>query len=437
MSEVIVDSVDVEVDNPHIIVTPDEIVVGDSGAFNMVQLGNVIDNSIGDIINTFTHTVTSTVTDNSSRITEIKTLTTGFKNELIEAFAQLQILRDVYSSDKEAYALELKTFRASFNESLATLTQELKAYANDKEAYARQLVAFKAQIDEASSTYLNQITSMTQRIDGGLLATNQSIESLSSSVDTKIGEVESSVNSSITNTKNTLTQSITKTKNDLTQTIQTAKADVREEMSVRIGEVGVSISDVRSILSSTTSTANSAYWKADQALDKAQSVSTWKALVEQVIKSPSGQVTGFDFGASGGSNNSNEKSHFNIYAKDINLVSNGKKIIGVKNGEPYIDGSVLRLDSSGDFYEYDVVVIPRTEFVQGDRFPHKYRHYFNLKRAGLYVVTYSKMASDTVVDEYMGVSQVGYVDKWHHAYAGISFMGWSGKMKFEIYKYGL
>lgn len=440
----VTDCTPIEVSDERVVVNKDEIVVSEEGGFfyNFNSIYEVIDNSVGDIINKYTETITTNITDNSSKITYTQEIVTGIKNELTNALAKINLLREVFASFKEAYAKEIKNLKTSFNEGNANILQQLEAYANGLEAYAQKVEEFRAKIDDASSSYLSSIQALTEKFENGLESTVQVINQLKSEIKNNtalINKVEKTSVSKVTETlldknKNPLKDALG---NIIKTDITTAKAEVKEDIAVGIGGTGATISSVKSLIHSIRKTANNASSEANSALSKGYHLEKWQALVEQIIKSPNGKTTGFQFGDS-----SNTKSFFNIFADNINLVSRGKNIIGVKDGKPYIDGSVLRLDSDGDFYEEYSAVVPRTRFVAGDPFPYKYNYIFTLKKGGFYIITLTRMRNATDTADFEGLAQVGYAREGYvtmglNVSVGMNFNNHDGFVKFKIFKYGL
>lgn len=445
-----------------ILVSQDEILISESGGFDFSRYEGMI----ADTINAITDDLRKNITDDSSSISELKEIITGLKGNLdkisskvaetkesistleksqsnkitsleskfdknkaetiskIEAIsspessitskleelkskvhnnqADIILLQQGTTTETGSIATQLSTLKAKIENSHSELTSKIDANATNDAARANKIEELKTRINDLNANYSNSLNTSVSQLQGKITTITQKTETL-----------ETKINNANSNALSGYTEQIKTIAKEEAGKVTSVNANKISTLEATLGSQNLEIVDLRSA-------SNQMYY--------------WRAGVENTLRQEGLTIVGFDFGA-----NSQEQNYFNIYAKDINLVSNGKRIIGVQNGQPYIDGSVIRLDSNGNFYETQTVVIGRTSFEPGaaDGAEHIYSYYFNLNRQGFYLVQAYSMSDYTTHSSYIGISHVGYTYTGKNIKSGIRARTHTPYVKLIIHKYGL
>lgn len=445
-----------------ILVSQDEILISESGGFDFSRYEGMI----ADTINSITDDLRKNITDDSSSITEIKEIITGLKGNVDKISSKVNETKESISNLKESQSNKITNLESKFDKNKAETISKIEAISSPDSSIASKLDELKSKVHNNSADIIllqkgttTETGSIATQLSNLKAQLNNTHSELTSKIEanatndtaraSKIEELKTRINDLNANYSNSLQTSVTQlqgkitTISEKTENLETKinnansnalSAYTEQIKTIAKQEAGKVVSTNTSKLSSLESALNSQNVSISHLQDIQNGYIHWRGGVESVLSQQGQEIVGFKFGAS-----SQEQSYFNIFAKDINLVSNGKKIIGVQNGQPYIDGNVIRLDSSGDFYETRTVVIPRTSFEPGaaDNAPHIYSYWFNLNKRGFYLVQVYSMSDQNTHAAYIGITHVGYSYNGKNIKAGARAKSNIPFVKLIIHKYGL
>lgn len=443
-----------------VLVSQDEILISESGGFDFSRYEGMI----ADTINAITDDLRKNITDDSSSIRELKEIITGLKGNLDKISSKVAETKESISTLEKSQSNKITSLESKFDKNKAETISKIEAISSPESSIASKLDELKSKVNNNSADIIllqqgtttetgsiaTQLSTLKAKIENSHAELTSKIDANATNDTASANEIKklttriNDLNANYSNSLNTSVSQLQGKITTITQKTETLETKINNQTGNALSnytsqieaiarqEAGKVTSVNASKISSLESSLNGTRVKIDQTQQSVVDLNNWKSSVAHKITDPIGNQTGFEFGTAYG-----EKSYFNIHARNINLVSNGKKIIGVQNGVPYIDGSVIRMDNA-DFYETQTAPVPRTKFEPNSKHPHVYTFWFQPTSRGFYLIATYRADAYGAPYDYIGITHVGY-----HAHVGQKVRAelvseqCLASVQFKLYRYGL